>query len=143
MERNIMAETPKIIGKEILNDKGDGLKLSQLKDSFARILAEEFRKEFSVIFLSRQLYNSIRVFVDEDGRYHVTIPAQVYDIDFYRKRGIIKHTGTEGYSVAVNVTGGFSTRHKDYVARCIDRTINRWAGENGIKTMNVNMSGGI
>lgn len=138
-----MAKIPKIIGNEILNDNGDGLKLSQLKDSFARILAEEFRKEFSVIFLSKQLYNSIRVFVDEDGRYHVTIPAQVYDIDFYRKRGIIKHIGTEGYSLDVNITGGFSSRHKDYVAKCIERTIYRWAGENGIKTMNIKMSGGI
>lgn len=138
-----MAEIPKIIGKEILNDKGDGLRLSQLKDSFARILAEEFRKEFSVIFLSKQLYNSIRVFVDEDGRYHVTIPAQVYDIDFYRKRGIIKHTGTEGYSVAVNVTGGFSSSHRGYVGKCIERTIYRWAGENGIKTMDIKKSGGI
>lgn len=138
-----MAKIPKIIGNEILNDNGDGLKLSQLKDSFARILAEEFRKEFSVIFLSKQLYNSIRVFVDEDGRYHVAIPAQVYDIDFYRKRGIIKHIGTEGYSLDVNITGGFSSRHKDYVAKCIERTIYRWAGENGIKTMNIKMSGGI
>lgn len=110
----------------------------RLRISFALILKDELKKEFETVHLSKQLYHSIRIFVDENGKIHVIIPAQLYDVGYYRKRGVIKHISQNSYALAVNYYGGFSGTHKDYVTKCIQRTINRWKSENNIKIERLN-----
>lgn len=117
--------------------------LLRLKLSFALILKEELRKEFEFVHFSKQLYNSIQIVPGDDGKIHVLIPPQMYDINFYKKRGIIKHISQNSYAMAVNRYGGFSGKHKDYIPRCIYNTIRRWQSENNIsiKKMNTSIKG--
>jgi hypothetical protein len=109
--------------------------------SFGMILKEELRKEFEIVHLSKQLYNSIQLVPSsEDGKIHIRIPAQIYDIALYRKRGVIKPISQNSYAWAVNRSGGFSGTHKDYVSRCIYSTIRRWQTENNIHIQKLNTS---
>lgn len=114
--------------------------IEKLKESLANILAEQFRLEFKSIHLSGQLLRSIDVSTDGEGNYQVKIPPQIYDIGFYRKYGIIKNISPNSYAIEVNLTGGFSGMHKDYLAHCLNRAIMAWAATNGITRMNMDMS---
>ena len=116
------------------------LKTLKLQLSLALILKNEFKKEFQTIHLSKQLYHSIQVFAGDDGKVHVRIPAPMYDVNLYRKRGVIKHISQNSYAMAVNRTGGFSGMHKDYVSKCIHNAINRWQSENHIDIERINTS---
>lgn len=116
------------------------LKMLKLQLSLGLLLKDEFKKEFQNIHLSKQLYHSIHVFAGDDGKVHVRIPAQMYDVNFYRKRGVIKHISQNSYAMAVNRTGGFSGMHKDYVSRCIYNAINKWKAENRIDIERINTS---
>lgn len=116
------------------------INIQTLKRSLANILADQFRLEFQSIHLSGQLLRSINVSTDEEGNYQVEIPAKIYDVGFYRKYGIIKHTSQDSYAIDVNLTGGFSGMHKDYLAHCLNRAIMAWASTNGITKMDIDIS---
>lgn len=114
--------------------------ISELKKSLAQILADQFRQEFQSVHLSGQLLRSITVSEDEDGNYKVEIPPQIYDVGYYKKFYVIKHTSPDSYAIEVNLTGGFSGMHKDYVAHCLSRAVMTWAATNGITKMNMDLS---
>lgn len=107
--------------------------IETLKESLARILAEEFSEEFRAVHLSGQLLKSIKVSKDDADNYMVRIPPQIYDIAFYRRYKVIKNISTDSYALDVNLTGGFSGLHKDYVQKCLSRAIMRWAAQNNVK----------
>ena len=111
-----------------------------LQISLALILKEEFKKEFETIHLSKQLYNSIQVFIGDDHKIHVKIAPQMYDLKLYRNRGIIRPYSNNSYALHVNKTGGFSGKHGDYVSRCIANAINRWKSTNRVEIERINTS---
>ena len=114
--------------------------IRELKKSLAELLADQFRYEFQSVHLSGQLLRSINVSVDDEGNYQVEIPPQIYDVGYYKKYGIIKHISQDSYAIDVNITGGFSGLHKDYLAHCLNRAIMAWAAQNGITKMNMDIT---
>lgn len=113
---------------------GNSVDIQSLKESLANILADTFRDEFKAVHLSGQLLRSIKVTRDDVGNYMVEIPPQIYDIAYYRRYKVIKTVSSDSYAIDVNLTGGFSGLHKDYVSRCLSNAISRWAMNNNLKT---------
>lgn len=108
------------------------LAVPTLAQSFTSILASAFREEFKAVHLSGQLMRSIKVEADGDGNYRVEIPPQIYDIAKFRKSGVVIPTSQDSYALKLNVTGGFSGTHKDYIERAIFATFVRWHLANGL-----------
>lgn len=111
-----------------------------LAQSFASILASVFREEFRAVHLSGQLMRSIKVEADGDGNYRVEIPPQIYDIAKFRKSGVVIPTSQDSYALKVNVTGGFSGTHKEYVERAIFTAFARWQQANGLDAGKLKMN---
>ena len=44
----------------------------------------------------------------------------------FSKTGKIVYTYNGSYASQVDVTGGFSKEHKDYINRCIDKSVREW-----------------
>lgn len=102
----------------------------------AKILVKNLKKEFANVHLSGNLAETIKLVQKRlNGKiyYEVQIPAQIYDIGLYRKRGVIVHTGAGSYADIVDSSGGFSGTHTDYVDRCIQKSIQEWARLSKIK----------
>ncbi len=105
----------------------------KLKESLARTIAQQFRGEFDKVHLSGHLRDSI-VVRKIDGGWQVRIPPKMYDIGYWRKSGVLLYNkGNKSYASQVDVTGGFSGVHANYVERCINEGIIMWAAQNGIK----------
>nr|DAP71026.1 MAG TPA: hypothetical protein [Bacteriophage sp.] len=102
----------------------------------AKIIIKNLKKEFEDVHLSGNLADTIKLVqkrINNEVYYEVQIPAQIYDIGLYRKRGVIVHTGAGSYADIVNTSGGFSGKHTDYVDRCIQKSIQEWASLSKIK----------
>ena len=98
----------------------------------AKLIHRELVEEFSTIYLSGNLRDTIKV--GYDGKTAtVEIPAEMYDIKLFKDEGAIIYTGKGSYAEAVNKKGGFSKSHKNYVERAIELAIFTWMKQNGIK----------
>lgn len=102
-------------------------------------ISKYIKKDFAKVFLSGNLKNTIWVeSVSElpsrtNARHlkiHIThIPAVRYDLDRYRKEGVVAHTPEKGsYAQEVNAQGGFSKKHANYAERAIISAINESYG---------------
>ena len=116
-----------------LESSSSDIGIESLEQSLAKILADEFRNEFRTIHLSGQLLKSIKVSKDDSDNYMVRIPPQIYDIAFYRRYKVVKNISTDSYAIDVNLSGGFSGLHKDYIQKCLSIAIQKWAMQNNIK----------
>lgn len=87
-------------------------------------------------FITRNLINTITIEKTETG-FKLNIPARMYSFKEWNKNKAIVPYGNGSYAQRVNVTGGFSGVHKNYVERAIDKAINRWLRENKYKTKGV------
>lgn len=98
--------------------------------SLAEKIKNHLKDEFEELHLSGNLMDTITIDHDGDG-YLVKIPAKVYDIlQFYKTGAIIYREDKGSYAQEVNITGGFSGRHKGYVEKSINNAINEWIAEN-------------
>lgn len=98
----------------------------------AKLIHRELVEEFSTIYLSGNLRDTIKV--SYDGKTAtVEIPAEMYDLKLFKEEGAIVYTGKGSYAEAVNQKGGFSKSHKNYVERAIELAIFTWMKNNGIK----------
>lgn len=95
------------------------------KQVLAEYIVEELQNEFKQIHYSGNLAATIIIEETEDG-WRVEIPAQVYDLKFYNQYKAIWPKGTNSYANEVDITGGFSGKHKGYVDRCIANAISKW-----------------
>ena len=107
--------------------------IQSLKESLAKILAEQFRNEFKSVHLSGQLMKSITITSDEEGNFIVEIPPKIYDIAFYKRHGVVKPISQDSYAFAINFTGGFSGLHKGYFALCVSHAIQIWKTVNRLE----------
>lgn len=106
------------------------------KLKLARIIVKNLKAEFSVFHLSGNLANTITITKyssESQSGYDINIPAEIYDIPLYRRKGVVVHTGTGSYANEVDLSGGFSGRHKNYVDRCIQASIQEWLSLSKIK----------
>lgn len=108
----------------------------QQKMRLGILIQEEIMKEFKSVYLSKNLINTIRVYYTGglwDASVTVEIPAEIYDIHKFLDEGVIVYTGEGSYASQVNIDGGFSGKHKDYINFCISNAVNKWLGENGFQ----------
>lgn len=100
--------------------------------------------EFKTLHFSGNLMDTIEMaFSPVQEEFKLFIKAPVYDIAYYKKTGIIippknKTTNNKktwksknvvrhgSYAEQVNIYGGFSHKHKDYVERCIEKGYEMW-----------------
>lgn len=95
-------------------------------------IEEKIKKDFATIHLSMNLVNTIKVEKNDSG-YIVDIPAQVYDLTKWYAEKVIVYKGTGSYAQEVDMQGGFSKKHKDYIERAINESIIEWIKENNLK----------
>ena len=109
--------------------------------NFAVNVREFIEEDFAITYLSGNLRDTTKVYKVNNNSFVVHIPAKVYNINLYRKKGIIVygdnahktnyskdlksykplHQGS--YAEAVNTSGGFSKKHKNYVERALDKAL--------------------
>lgn len=97
----------------------------ELVKELALWIQANIQQEFADVHLSKNLMNTITIEKTDKG-YRLTIPAQKYDIDKYRKEKVIIYTGKGSYADEVDIVGGFSRKHKGYVDESIDLAIALW-----------------
>lgn len=90
------------------------------------------KDEFAEVFLSGNLRDTIKVNINANSIV-IDIPAEMYDIEKYKDEGVIIYSGNGSYAQAVNITGGFSGKHTNYLENQITNAINRWIKKHGLK----------
>ena len=55
---------------------------------------------------------------------YINIPAPMYDIDMYEKKKVIVYTGEGSYAKEIDISGGFSGDHINYIDDSIIYAIN-------------------
>lgn len=98
----------------------------------ADLIDDGIQADFMLIHLSANLMETIEIEVTPIG-FNVIIPAEMYDIDLWMKKGAIVYKGTGSYADEVDISGGWSGSHIGYVDRAIDSAIIRWLNILGTK----------
>lgn len=104
-----------------------------LLQKLAEKIKEKIRNDFKEVHLSQNLMNTISVSSTPTG-FLVDIPAEIYDLAKYYKEGVIIYTGNGSYAEDVDINGGFSGKHKDYIERAILESVNEWLAENELRS---------
>lgn len=102
------------------------------KQQLANLIVECIKQDFQIKYISKNLIGTISVYQGEEGSWIISIPAQMYDLNLYKKKGVIVYNGKGSYASIVDETGGFSRKHKNYIDRSISRAIDIWMKENKI-----------
>ena len=104
----------------------------------AKKIEENLKKEFELVHLSGNLMDTIEIIPSENG-FYVDIPAEIYDIQNWYNNGLIVYTGDGSYAEEVDVQGGFSGKHKEYIERAILESIREWLVENELRARMVEL----
>lgn len=92
-------------------------------------IAEELQRGFRDVFLSGNLRDTI--WVEQVGEtFQVHVPAVCYNIPIFLKTGVVIYDqGDKSYAKQVDITGGWSGKHKNYVENAIQNALTRWMAE--------------
>ena len=104
-----------------------------LLQKLAEKIKEKIRNDFKDVHLSQNLMNTISVSSTPTG-FLIDIPAEIYDLAKYYKEGVIIYTGAGSYAEDVDINGGFSGKHKDYIERAILESVSEWVAENELRS---------
>ena len=104
-----------------------------LLQKLAEKIKEKIRNDFKEVHLSQNLMNTISVSSTPTG-FLIDIPAEIYDLAKYYKEGVIIYTGAGSYAEDVDINGGFSGKHKDYIERAILESVREWIAENELRS---------
>ena len=104
-----------------------------LLQKLAEKIKEKIRNDFKEVHLSQNLMNTISISSTPTG-FLVDIPAEIYDLAKYYKEGVIIYTGAGSYAEDVDINGGFSGKHKDYIERAILESVSEWVAENELRS---------
>lgn len=96
-------------------------------------IKNRIRENFETIHLSENLINTIEVRRTTLG-FEIDIPAEMYDIPRFESEGVIVYTGEGSYAQEVDIVGGFSKKHKNYVEKAIQEGIDDF-----VKSKNLNI----
>lgn len=91
----------------------------------SNFIFQELKKDFVNIHLSMNLYNSIKI-LKAGNKYIIDIDANAYNINKFIKDGVIEYTNKGSYAQKVDVEGGFSRLHKNYIERAIYNGVTRF-----------------
>ena len=100
-----------------------------LRYRLALIIEKNLKAEFEILHFSRNLMNTIKVSKNSEGNWEVDIPADLYNLKQFKKKGVIIKTYKGSYAERINQTGGFSGKHKGYVEKVIEKSIKQWLAE--------------
>lgn len=103
---------------------------SRMPQFIANNLKRKIAKDFSKVYLTHNLVDTMNVELKDDGAV-VHIPAVRYDFKEWNKnKAVVPHQEWGSYAEQVNVSGGFSGYHKNYIDLAImDMVWNmRWEG---------------
>ena len=104
-----------------------------LLQKLAEKIKEKIRNDFKEVHLSQNLMNTISVSSTPTG-FLIDIPAEIYDLAKYYKEGVVIYTGAGSYAEDVDINGGFSGKHKDYIERAILESVSEWIAENELRS---------
>lgn len=90
---------------------------------FVNDIMNSIQKNFDVVHLSGNLKDTMYAYYLSPSEAIIEIPAKRYDIDKFLKNRIIVYTEDGSYAKEVNMTGGFSTLHTNYVDLAIQEAI--------------------
>ena len=107
-----------------------------LLQKLAEKIKQKIINDFKEVHLSQNLMNTISVSSTPNG-FLVDIPAEIYDLAKYYKEGVIIYTGAGSYAEDVDINGGFSGKHKDYIERAILESVSEWLAENELRSKEV------
>lgn len=89
--------------------------------------------DFSEIFLSGNLADTLKVGVLNNTTVYVDIPARMYDIEKFRQdKVVVYNKGDKSYADEVDRYGGFSGEHVNYVERAINNALESWSQKHDI-----------
>ena len=103
----------------------------EAKQELANLIINNLKKDFDFVYLSHNLADTIYLEETENGL-QIHIPAKMYDLGLYEKERVIKCTGRGSYANEVELYGGFSGKHRNYVLRAINDAIRVWANSKNI-----------
>lgn len=103
-----------------------------LLQDLANMIIEAIKGDFKDIYLSGNLRDTITLERSKNG-FRIVINARIYDLVKFKKDNVIIYTGDGSYASDVDVKGGFSGKHKDYVERAIYKSIPIWIKKHNLK----------
>ena len=98
----------------------------------AKCIEEAFKEEFKNVHLAKNLVNTMKIEVTDTGIV-IDIPAMKYNMKKFKETGIVKYYYRGSYAQQINVTGGLSGKHVDYVEECIKKGIENWMAQKGVQ----------
>ena len=104
-----------------------------LLQKLAEKIKQKIINDFKEVHLSQNLMNTISVSSTPTG-FLIDIPAEIYDLAKYYKEGVVIYTGAGSYAEDVDINGGFSGKHKDYIERAILESVSEWVAENELRS---------
>lgn len=104
----------------------------QMLQDLANEIQANLKADFKKVFLSGNLRDTIRI-VNTGNAVQIEIPAEMYDVNQFMQNQVIVFTGQGSYASEVDITGGFSGKHKNYVQRAINKAINVWLKKHNLK----------
>ena len=102
-----------------------------LKERLAMIIKKNLKAEFENVHFSKNLMNTIKVSKNSDGNWEVDIPADLYNLKQFKKKGLIIKTYKGSYAERINQTGGFAGKHKGYIETIIAKSVKEWLASMG------------
>lgn len=91
-------------------------------------IRDKLREDFIELHLTGNLMETIQINKTGTG-FEIEIPAEIYDLKTWYEKGVIVYTGNGSYAQDVDVEGGFSGKHKNYVEDAIKEAISEWVKE--------------
>lgn len=107
--------------------------LDYYKQKLASIIQKNLQEEFKTVHFSKNLMNTIKVSKNSEGNWEVDIPADLYNLKQFKKKGVIIKTYKGSYAERINQTGGFSGKHKGYIETIIAKSVKEWLAAIGKK----------
>lgn len=87
--------------------------------------------EYEDIHLSYQLATTSKV-VNNGDSVSLLITAPTYDVEKFKKEGVVVHDNRGSYASDNDINGGFSGKHIGYLERTIKFALRKWLKDKGI-----------
>jgi hypothetical protein len=97
-----------------------------MKLTLTNMIVEDLKNNFKEIYVTHNLIDTITVDILGSGNIKISIPAKIYDAKLWRDEKMIAYTGQGSYAQEVNVIGGYSGKHKNYIEEAIKKSIVKW-----------------
>lgn len=104
----------------------------------AELVQKYIKEDFEAVHLSGNLMETIKINRTATS-IEIEVPAERYDIKRFNKEGVIVYTGNGSYAQAVDIWGGFSKTHKNYIEDAIKQAVQEWLISENIRAREVSV----